>query len=515
MATNLSILYTADSARNELPGACDAFAALELDRLLVFKDSWRYFCDNAEVINRRADVMLDVLRSEKLYSFLRQTLDDLRGLELEAQSQQTKVLDGATSNEVLLGQLFVVKYYITVVDKLEAGRESLLPELKSAALTEFFEAVRVETSEAEYIKLRENLNKLDSELIDVKSVTIGLNFDTQLRVREAGLVSVHSEPFRSGNIIDKLLRGEFKKTDFDCLAPLTVMTGDEENPKFTMFNEAVRRALGEAFRESLRSWKQPVKQFITERAARFAGLADELRFILCAVDYLKQLKAANLSFCKPKISTNESTFSGLYNPFLRGSAAKIVTNSISFDDCRLYVLTGANSGGKSVFTYSVGIAQALFQCGIPISALSAELRVCDRIFVRAPASEDKSAADHIKNAEGRLENEVKAVMDILRDVTGDSLVLLDEAFSSTGAEDAAELAKIYCVKLLNRGAMTVFATHLHGLAMCVDAINGGSEKYKADTLTVGSGDTDRFRVRRAAPEGKSFAMKIADKYGLV
>ena len=280
-------------------------------------------------------------------------------------------------------------------------------------------------------------------------------------------------------------------------------------------NEAVRRALGEAFRDSLRGWKQPIKQFIADRAARFAGLADEARFILSAADYLKKLEDAKLAYCKPKIVADGSSFAGLYNPFLLGTTDKIIKNSISFADCALYILTGANSGGKSVFTYSVGIAQALFQCGIPVPAVSAELRVCDRIFIRAPASEDKSAADHIKNAEGRLENEVKAVMAILAAVTGDSLVLFDEVFTSTGAEDAVELAKIYCGKLLGLGATAIFATHLHGLAKRVDEINAASARYKADTLTVGSGENDRYRVRRAAPEGRSFAMKIADKYGLV
>ena len=64
-------------------------------------------------------------------------------------------------------------------------------------------------------------NKLvPKEGYEIKSVTIGVNLDAQLRPREAGVLSVNPESFRSGDTLHKILRLNFKEDEYTCIAAL-------------------------------------------------------------------------------------------------------------------------------------------------------------------------------------------------------------------------------------------------------------------------------------------------------
>lgn len=54
----------------------------------------------------------------------------------------------------------------------------------------------------------------------IKSITIGVNLDAQLRPLEAGVVSVNKEIYKSGNVVDKMMRLDFKDDGFFCGTPL-------------------------------------------------------------------------------------------------------------------------------------------------------------------------------------------------------------------------------------------------------------------------------------------------------
>jgi DNA mismatch repair ATPase MutS len=276
------------------------------------------------------------------------------------------------------------------------------------------------------------------------------------------------------------------------------------------------------FFDTLKKCYIPIKKFMNERYEMFIGLRDEIKFLLRGTEMLKKLKDADMPFCKPRISDSEYMITGLYNPFLikTKNRSEIVLNNITFDnDGMIYILTGANSGGKSVFTLSLGIAQALFQAGIPIPAKSAVMHICDAVYTHLPVQDMESkAVNLIEDNEGRLESEVKNVMDIINKLTADSLFLLDETFASTSAYDAVRLSHNLIEKIRASGCRCIFSTHLHELAAMADEINNDtrSKKSKVDTLSVGMKNGRRtYEILRTKPAGQSFADDIAEKYGLL
>jgi DNA mismatch repair ATPase MutS len=205
---------------------------------------------------------------------------------------------------------------------------------------------------------------------------------------------------------------------------------------------------------------------------------------------------------------------GLYNPRVALAIDdEIVTNHLAFDDeARIYVLTGPNRGGKSVITVALGAAQAMCQLGLPVPAQSAVISPVSGIFTHFPEGADDTID------KGRLGEECARLREILDASSENSLILLDESLSSTGAYEATYIASEILTGFAVMRTRGIFSTHLHELAASVPEINERSVSLggiKIDTLVAGIEEGKRsFKIVRAKPDGKSYARDIANKYGL-
>ena len=104
-------------------------------------------------------------------------------------------------------------------------------------------------------------------------------------------------------------------------------------------------------------------------------------------------------------------------------------------------------------------------------------------------------------------------------MTEDSVLLLDESLSSTGAFEATYIAADILLGFSLSKTRCIFCTHLHDLAAKVPEISQASKEKGGvgiDTMTaeMNQDGTRSFRVVRGTPDGKSYAMDIAKKYGL-
>jgi len=204
----------------------------------------------------------------------------------------------------------------------------------------------------------------------------------------------------------------------------------------------------------------------------------------------------------------------LYNPCVALKIDNdIVTNDLDFDEkATIYVITGPNRGGKSVITCAAGQAQVMLQLGMFVPADSAIISPVDAIFTHFPTG----AEDTIDK--GRLGEECDRLREIFDVITANSLVLMDESFSSTGAYEASYIAAEVLGALSYVGCRCIFSTHLHQLAAELDAINERAAKTGGaliDTLVAGMETGQRsFRILRKKPDGKSYARDIAIKYGI-
>lgn len=514
--SSFSLLYPDGSAPagERVNISPEVIGELGLDFLIDLKNSCLsdYFTSDSATIEYRLAVINDIINNPAIVDTLKSVLALLSDIvELRSIKAETEVAKN------YLYSITEIELYIDIVARLAKGFRSAKDSVKSEALKKLTQTV-TELSESEYYReLNKKLSELTAKVHDVKSVTIGVNLDSEFRPTTAGVVSLNADQFKSGKVIEKILRMDFKNDDYTCIASLVPYNSSNSDNAKIAFTNAFNGAMNEIFKSDIRQWRQLVQTYVLDNTDFLLRIMPEIEFLTKAQHMLLALKSRGLPLCVPTVCSMESrTFSlrGLYNPCVALRVDdEMVKNDIDFDDnAKIYVLTGPNRGGKSVITCAVGQIQALAQLGLPVPAESAKISPVTAIYTHFPTE----SGDTIEK--GRLGEECARLNEIFDTLDRHSLVLLDESFSSTGSYEASYIASEVLTGFSMIGCRCLFSTHLHELSGQLDEINkkcreaGGAP---IDTLVAGIKGSERsFEITRAKPDGKSYARDIADKFGL-
>ncbi len=493
------------------------FVLEELGLLEVFSlknsDLDEYFTTSPQVIKYRMEVFRDMLECPEISKTLNRLIPILTDImelrRLEADS-------GDTSS--YLESITEIELYISCIETLHEGLSAVRQDLTSRSFITLADRITELATSDYYKELNAKLSELTNRVREIKSVTIGVNLDSQLRPSSAGVLSINSESFRSGDVIDKILRLNFKEDEYTCIANLVPFNRKQSENQKTALSLAFNSAINEVYKQSLRSWKKIVQSYVLENTDFLLNLMPEIEFLVKGTEFMRRLLDRGCKLCIPEIAGDKDRClcaEGLYNPCVALKVnEEIITNDIDFDvnEALIYVLTGPNRGGKSVITCAVGISQVLLQLGMFLPADKVRISIADAIFTHFPTGADDTID------KGRLGEECARLGEIFDAVSADSLVLLDESLSSTGSFEASYIAAEVLAGLSQVGCRTLFSTHLHELAAEIDNINTRTAQSGGayiDTLVAGIEEGKRsFKIVRAKPDGKSYARDIADKYGL-
>ena len=495
----------------------DLFTLQELGLLEVFSlksgNLSDFFTTDPAVMRYRMATFDDMLSCPELTEMLNRLvpiLNDVMELRrLEADSGDT---------DDYLSSITEIELYVSSIQVLHKGLSQIKERLKSPAFVSLSDLIQ-ELAESDYYRdLNQKLEELTQRVREIKSVTIGVNLDAQLRPSAAGVLSINPESFKSGDVLDKILRLNFKNDNYTCIANLVPFSKKQNDNQKMALSLAFNSAINDIYKASLRSWKKIVQTYVLENTEFLLNLMPEFEFLVRGTQMLATLQKKGCSLTLPDIRPmEERAFSmvDLYNPCVALKIEdEIVPNDVIFDEnATIYVLTGPNRGGKSVITCAIGLAQVMLQLGMYVPAKEAVISPVDAIYTHFPTG----AEDTIDK--GRLGEECARLGEIFDCVTANSLVLLDESLSSTGSFEASYIAAEVLGGLAHVGCRCLFSTHLHELAAEIDNINKRSLQnggVAIDTLVAGIvGEGKRsFRITRAKPDGKSYARDIADSYGL-
>ena len=111
----------------------------------------------------------------------------------------------------------------------------------------------------------------------------------------------------------------------------------------------------------------------------------------------------------------------------------VVGNDVQADGKSLVIITGANSGGKSTFLRSVGVAQLMMQCGLFVTAGSYRADVTRGIFTHFIREEDPGMTS------GRLDDELRRMSAIAGQIRPHCLMLFNESFAGTNEREGSEI----------------------------------------------------------------------------
>jgi len=267
-------------------------------------------------------------------------------------------------------------------------------------------------------------------------------------------------------------------------------------------NNELNRAKEDAKKEEyrvLRALSTDIQAVADELIDHYLTILD-LDFIFAKAKYSISIQAS-----KPKINNlGIVDLIQARHPLLK--VKKVVPNNVSFGDSHQgIIITGPNTGGKTVLLKTVGLISLMVKCGllVPCDEMS-NLMIFDQVF--SDIGDDQSIGQNLSTFSSHMTN----IIHILKHVTPNSLVLLDEAGSGTDPKEGSSLAVAILDFLLKNQVMFIVTTHyseLKAYAYNSERVINASVEFSVETLSP------TYRLLLGVP-GQSNAYQICASLGL-
>ena len=255
--------------------------------------------------------------------------------------------------------------------------------------------------------------------------------------------------------------------------------------------------------------KEEVERILGELSRRVGFMGDELAVDIDVLEeldsyYARAEYAYKLSCVKPEINGNGIiAIEQGRHPLI--DRKKVVPVSLSLGkEYRFLLISGPNTGGKTVTLKMVGLFCLMAMCGLFIPAKRATLSTFEEIYC------DVGDAQSIEESLSTFSSHITNIIDIVNKADKNSLVLIDELGGGTDPDEGQALAKAIVSHLLNSGCAGVVTTHYTALkefAFEANGIENACMEFDTNTLQP-------LYVMHIGLPGSSNALAISRRLGL-
>ncbi len=376
------------------------------------------------------------------------------------------------------------------------ARDLAQAELTSRGLLAFREYLNNYVNSDAFTTLQADIRQLKAALATI-SYCIQIK-GLRVRVRKyegevdySAEVEATFEKFKQGAVKDYLIKlpqasgmGHVEAQILDCVAKLYPDV-------FAMLNEFCTRHA----------------QFVDPTIRTFDR---EIQFYVAYLDYIAPLRRAGLNFCYPQIGVGDKQVEAqdsfdiaLAHQCVAAQIPVICNDFYLRDPERIIVVSGPNQGGKTTFARTFGQLHYLACLGLPVPGRAARLFLFDQLFTHFEKEED------IRNLRGKLQDDLVRIYAILNAATPNSIIIMNEIFTSTTLQDAIFLGKKIMERIIQLDLLCVCVTF-------IDELAGMSEKTVSMVSTVVPENPAQrtYKIIRKPADGLAYAMSIAEKHRL-
>ena len=409
-------------------------------------------------------------------------LYEIAGATLREKRAAWGFLSTDNPSAILTAAISQLEVLIAGLRRLRALADAQVGKVSSDGLTTLFGSLRRELDDAYFDILGQYLK--------------------QLRFPAGELISARLARDNSGvSYVLRTGRTKRKLREYVGLAPRTICS-------FTISPREEAGALAEITNRATNHVANAAAQSADHISGYFSLLRTEAGFYLGCLNLRDRLAAGGHPMIFPEPGPQAAgilSCADLRDLCLALRTSQVVGNEINADGMRLVMITGANSGGKSTFLRSLGVAQLMMQAGMFVTAAAFRASASNGVFTHFIRDEDPAMIS------GRLDEELGRLSEIADEIGPGCLILFNESFAATNEREGAEIGRQVIKALLESGIKVAFVTHNFELA------DGFHQQHEHPVLFLrarrqSDGQRD-YKLSPGPPEPTSYGADIYHRMG--